>query len=215
MKAQERERARALRQQGLSLKDIVAKLGVSKASVSVWVRDIALTEAQIGVLKGRRPSAEKCRNTRLRQRAERIAAYIREADQEYERLRHDVDFMFGLALYIGEGSKTQEGLLIISNCDCRVIRKAIAFFEKLGVSRDRMRCGIHLHPGLPEDEVLAYWCAKTGFPEHQFQKTVRAVSSASSGKGVGKQPYGTCRVVVGSRRLYHKIMRWMRLVLGE
>src|SRR5262249_1095633 len=148
-------------------------------------------------------------------RAERIASYIREADQEYDRLRYDVDFMFGLALYIGEGSKTQEGLLIVSNCDYRVIRKAIAFFEMLGVSRDRMHCGIHLHPGLSKDDVLRYWYSKTGFHANQFQKTVRAVSSASNGKGIGKQPYGTCRVVVGSRILYHKVMRWMELALEQ
>jgi uncharacterized protein YjcR len=47
MKAQERDRARALRQQGMSLREIVENLGVSKASVSVWVRNIELSDAQI------------------------------------------------------------------------------------------------------------------------------------------------------------------------
>src|SRR5271154_2947044 len=39
-----REKARELRSQGLSYNEIVAQLGVSKGSVSLWVRDIPCPE---------------------------------------------------------------------------------------------------------------------------------------------------------------------------
>jgi IS30 family transposase len=39
-KVVERERARDLRAQAWTINEIVAELGVSKSSVSVWVRDV-------------------------------------------------------------------------------------------------------------------------------------------------------------------------------
>lgn len=47
MKQDKRAEARRLRQeQGLSVNQICKQLGVAKSSVSVWVRDIQLTEEQ-------------------------------------------------------------------------------------------------------------------------------------------------------------------------
>ncbi|MCA9419299.1 MAG: helix-turn-helix domain-containing protein, partial [Candidatus Omnitrophica bacterium] len=40
MKRELREQARQLRQNGISVREISRTLGVSKGSVSVWVRDI-------------------------------------------------------------------------------------------------------------------------------------------------------------------------------
>lgn len=45
MKIIEKEKARALRKQGKSINQIVTEAGLSKASVSEWVRDIVLTKA--------------------------------------------------------------------------------------------------------------------------------------------------------------------------
>ena len=47
MKTNERAKARRLRKDnGMSLKDISIRLGVSKSSVSLWVRDVILTPSQ-------------------------------------------------------------------------------------------------------------------------------------------------------------------------
>lgn len=51
IKRETREHARQLRAQGVSVIQITEQLGVSKGSVSVWVRDIQLTIAQIETLK--------------------------------------------------------------------------------------------------------------------------------------------------------------------
>ena len=44
MKTVEQLRARELRGQGRSVKEIARELDVSQSSVSLWIRDIALTE---------------------------------------------------------------------------------------------------------------------------------------------------------------------------
>jgi transposase len=44
MKALEKNKAISLRRQGHSIKDISKELGVAKSSVSLWVRNVELTE---------------------------------------------------------------------------------------------------------------------------------------------------------------------------
>ena len=50
---QVRNIARGLRQEGCSVKEIAEELGVSKSTVSGWVRDIMLTQAQVDRLKNK------------------------------------------------------------------------------------------------------------------------------------------------------------------
>ncbi|MFN8564338.1 MAG: helix-turn-helix domain-containing protein [Anaerolineae bacterium] len=47
----ERSRARQLRQEGMSVKDIAEQLGVTKSSVSIWVRDVELSGDQKAALR--------------------------------------------------------------------------------------------------------------------------------------------------------------------
>lgn len=215
MKKYERELARKLRSEGVSINDILKQVPVAKSSVSTWVRDIELTEEQIDRIALKHVAArERSIQTKRFKREARIAAYYREADAAYETLSRNVDFMFGLALYIGEGSKKKESVLEITNCDPRVIQKGIQFFQKIGFTQDKLHCKIQLHPHLPEDEVLAYWRQITGLGRPQFGKVIRAVSSARQGKTYNKQLYGTCTIAAYSTKMYYMLMRWMELALS-
>jgi transposase-like protein len=54
MKTEERNEARRLRaEQGASVKELARLLGVSRSSVSLWVRDIELAETQYLALRRR------------------------------------------------------------------------------------------------------------------------------------------------------------------
>lgn len=214
MKKYERELARKLRSEGVSINDILKQVPAAKSSVSTWVRDIELSEEQISRIALKQVAArERSIQTKRAKREARIAAYYREADTEYAILSRDVAFMFGLALYIGEGSKKKESVLEITNCDPRVIQKGILFFQKIGFTKDKLHCKIQLHPHLQEDEVLAYWREITGLGINQFGKVIRAVSSASREKTFNKQLYGTCTISVYSTKKYYMLMKWMELAL--
>jgi transposase len=57
VKTKERELARALRrEEGASINEIARRVGVSKSSVSHWVRDIELSQAQHEELLRRNPA---------------------------------------------------------------------------------------------------------------------------------------------------------------
>jgi transcriptional regulator with XRE-family HTH domain len=89
MKTAEREQARALRAaEGLPIKEIARRLGVSKSSVSCWVRDIELTPEQEDALRtmnpaynrqlsGWREAAARHREERTRFQEERAQARSR------------------------------------------------------------------------------------------------------------------------------------------
>lgn len=217
-KDKEYEQARELRKQGASVREIARLLSVSKSTVSLWVRDIELTEEQITTLNANAraagvPGRERFVRTIQAKRAALIAQYHKAADAEYETLRHGPTFMFGLALYIGEGSKGELSKLIITNWDYRVIAKGIEFFAMLGIARSRMRCKIMLHPMQSVSEAEAFWTEVTGIPLAQFSRTSQAISPSSRGKRGQKWPHGGCQLSVSSVELRHKINRWMERAL--
>ncbi len=218
MKKAEREQARILRKQGYSLGEIRRRLGVAKSSVSVWVRDVELTAEQMERLAeqgsggANKASREKYSQTMRRKREARIAEYYREAEEEWPRLKQDVEFMFGLALYVGEGSKSKFDRVEIANCDVWVIRKSLLFFERIGAARARVGCKIVLHPGLDRQEALAFWQVATGLASQQFH-IYYAATRSSRNQFPHRQPYGTCTVCAHSVVLSYKVHRWVELAL--
>ncbi len=54
-KKDEKREARELRKEGASIKKIASKLNVARSSVSIWVRDIILTDIQKEILKNNIP----------------------------------------------------------------------------------------------------------------------------------------------------------------
>ncbi len=214
MRFEEKQRARELRHQGWSYNDILKEVGVSKSTLSLWLRDIPLTEEQIAALACKfRAGREKFIHKMRVRRDTRWAEYHQEADEEYVLLSRDPEFMFGLALYIGEGSKTQPNGLCLSNCDPRVIQKGLQFFLQIGIPYQSLRCAVHLHPGICIETAEAYWQEVTGLPKTQFHKTSEAISQASSGKKVSLQMYGTCHIKANHTKIRQKLSRWMILAL--
>ncbi len=214
MRFEEKQRARELRRQGWSYNDILKEVGVSKGTLSLWLRDIPLTDEQIAGLQCRQLAGREkfIKNERVR-RDTRWADFHKEAEEEYATFSQDPDFMFGLALYIGEGSKTQQNTLCLSNCDPRVIQKGLKFFLKIGLPYQSLRCAVHLHPGLCVETAERYWQEVTGLPKAQFHKTTEAASRASSGRKVNLQVYGTCHIKANHTKIRQKLSCWMTLAL--
>ena len=216
MKSEEKQRALALRSQGWSYNQILTEVGVSKSSLSLWLRDLPLSKEQIAGLASRVDAGREkfSRNHRFRRNI-RWARFYQKAEEEYTTLSLDPDFMFGLALYVGEGSKFGNNLLCLTNCDPRVIRKGIRFFEKIGIARSSMRVAIQIHPGLSAETAEAFWPEVTGLPPEQFHVTRDVTSRASGNKKGHAQLCGTCQVRACSTELRQKVARWMALALED
>jgi hypothetical protein len=108
-KVKEQEKARALRAQNRTLADIAQILGVSK-SVSLFVRDVPFTPTLR--LRGPHRRPHPAHEAKLRQ----IDQLNREGLERIGALSDEAFFVAGVALYAGEGSKT-DGEVRFSNSD--------------------------------------------------------------------------------------------------
>ncbi len=214
MRMEEKQRARELRVQGWSYNDILKEVGVSKSTLSLWLRDIPLTDEQIAALSDKfRAGREKFIHKMRIRRDDRWAEYHREAEAEYAILSRDPTFMFGLALYIGEGTKSDENAVCLTNCDPRVICKAQEFFLRIGVPYSSLRGAVHLHPGLSAEAAELHWQQVTSLPETQFHRTSLSVSRASAGKKGNTQPCGTFQISATHTKTRQKLSVWMTCAL--
>jgi hypothetical protein len=193
----------------MSMKEIERILGVSRSSVSLWVRDIELTKEQEAALTAQNPSRRYGRNGwaaniergRLRRRRYQLAGRrrAREGDPVYTA---------GCMLYWGEGWKCR-GSVQLSNSDPEVIRFFARFLrECFGVSNDRMRIVCHLFAdhSARQHEIENFWLGVADLPRSSLRKSmVNHYSRASKRKRTNRLPYGTCKLIVHSTEIMQTI----------
>lgn len=178
-KSELRIRAHALRKSGMSIRSIADTLSVSRASASVWCRDVTLTKRQKATLmaaqiraghKGRLIGAEMNR----RKKAENMSKQESIARELIGGLTKRDMLLLGIALYWGEGVKAQGSTAAIVNSDPATILFARDWFEALGLTRDRFRPSIlisEIHRNR-EGRIINFWSKLLGIPRSQFAKVV-------------------------------------------
>lgn len=173
-KLAERQQARQLRRAGLPLAEIAARLGVSKSSVSLWVRDVAF-EPLPRVTRGRRREP----NALQRRRQAEIDRLVEEGRARIGRLSEREFLVAGVALYAGEGSK-RDGSVIFANSDPRMVVLFCSWLRHFfQIDESRLRVRLYLHQGLDLDGAIAFWSEVTGIAASQFSKPYRAVPDPS------------------------------------
>lgn len=175
-KTTEQNQARDLRAQGWTIKEIEDELGVSRSSVSIWVRDVEVDpEVWAERVKTRRNHGwQKRKATFERKRAKRVDAARVEAERVLGRMTDRDLLIAGIALYAGEGSK-RRGEVSFANSDPRMIATFLAFLRThFVIDESRLRVHLYLHEGLDLDAAVAFWSRVTGISWTQFQKPYRA-----------------------------------------
>jgi hypothetical protein len=207
-KTELQEKARVLRAEGRTLADIAEVLGVAKSSVSLWVRNIEIEPIK------RRPSHRSglTHPQRLAKLAE-IEECNRLGVERMGTLSDEAFLAAGVALYAGEGSKT-DGSVVFANTDagmvmlfCEWLRR---FFE---VDESRLRVRVYLHQGLDLDAAERYWSALTGIPRAQFRKPYRAQADPTIRRT--KHEYGCVYVRYACSRTHREILGLVRALLSS
>jgi transcriptional regulator with XRE-family HTH domain len=199
MKSEKRMFAEQLRlEHGLSYSEISRRIGVSKSTLSNWLKHIDLTPEQ---------------ETRIRQRLEAnqsfFVAYAGQINRERFRKARANAFQTGVnvvsklpndaalhelalaMLYLGEGDKTGNRLQIAS-VDPQILRYFLWAVETLyGVSRTQMSFRLHLIKAASplEDRMIDWWaeqlfCSPTQFKRTQFDQRSRHTSITDNYRGV-------------------------------
>jgi transcriptional regulator with XRE-family HTH domain len=167
-KVNEQQRARELRAQSWTLQDIATELGVSKSSVSVWVRDVEFTPNSRRRARRPRPSS-----LHLRKLAE-VERFDRDGTSDMGRLTDREFLLFGVALYLGEGFK-RDGQVSMANTDPEVLRAFVNWLRRFfRVDESRLRVRLYLHDGLDLKAAECFWSHLLDIPCSQFRQPYRA-----------------------------------------
>ena len=204
----EQQQARQLRRAGLPLAEIAATLGVSKSSVSLWVRDVEFAGPVVRPARGRRRDP----NALQRRKQGEIERLLEEGRARVGRLSEREFLIAGVALYAGEGAK-RDGAVKFANSDPRMIAFYCAWLRRFfDIDETRLRVRLYLHQGLDLDASVAHWSALTGIPPSQFQKPYRAAPDPSIRHT--KHVHGCVSIDYSCSATHRSIMGLVRALLG-
>jgi transcriptional regulator with XRE-family HTH domain len=209
-KLAEQNRARDLRALGWTYKEICEELGVSRSSVSLWVRDVEpdrdawVARARANYENGNFGPRPKRPHRQQLEKAAEIARFQEEGRQRIGRLTEQEFLVAGVALYAGEGAKTGHAV-VFANSDPRMILFFVTWLRRFfDVEERRLRMVLYLHQGLDLGAAEVFWSKLTGIPCSQFGKPFRAVPDPSIRRA--KHPMGCPRVAYSSSPTLRSIL---------
>lgn len=209
-----RERARELRVAGRTYDEISEELGVSKSSVSLWVRDLPRPAPRMTPEeKARHMSEARWGPLRLARDQQRRATKAAAQAGVGEVSERDL-FLVGVALYWAEGTKDKsyarrEKVRFI-NSDPAVLSLYLAWLDLLGVERSRLRFTVSIHASADVPAAERYWADHVGGEAAQFCKTaLKHHNPRTARKNVGTDYRGCLTIsVLDGADLYRRIEGW-------
>jgi hypothetical protein len=193
----------------MSIREIALALGVSKNSVSRWVRDVELSYAQRARLAARNPALNpEFNGSKVRARS---ALESRLRQQEVGRAlarRGEPLFVAGCMLYWGEGTKSRNQVMF-TNSDPDMAALFLRFLRTyFDVADDIVRVSCYLFADHAERqrEIERFWLEALGLPDDRLGKSVvNAYSKRSKRLRRNVLPHGTCRIVVSRQAIVQAI----------
>jgi hypothetical protein len=203
-------RARHLRRAGHTYDEIVTQLGVSKSSVSLWVRDLPRPPRKS---HPRHMAEARWAPHRARMRAQRAETKLAAARAIGTMTDREL-FLVGIGLYWAEGSKSKPyrptERVVFVNSDPDMIQVYLAWLDLLGVDRARHSFMIMIHESADVEAAERFWADVTGAPAESFTKTVlKKHNPKTVRKNVGEGYHGCLAVrVLRGADLYRRIEGW-------
>ena len=209
----DKQKAIAMRKKGMSYSQIKEKLGINKSTLSGWLYDMPLSEKRIRELRADSPvRIERYRNTMRIKRENKFANAYQEMSQKIKKLSSRELFLAGLFLYWGEGSKTTNAAIGLTNTNPNMLKFYIKWLDLLGIKRNQLRVHLHLYSDMNIKKQEKYWSEELSIPLSQFRKSYikdTKFSAITYHNGFGQ---GTCSVYVGSEKLHKKVLMGLKYI---
>ncbi|MFI6443359.1 hypothetical protein [Kitasatospora sp. NPDC050543] len=208
-KTEQQAAARRLRGEGRTYDEIQAALGVSKSSISLWVRDMPKPPRRARAYRGKERLAAA-----MARREEHRARTKATARAEVGPLSERDLFVLGVALYWAEGGKDKEydrrERVRFINSDPQVIQLYLRWLRLLGVEQDRWRLRVAIHESADVTSAERYWAQIAGVPTDFLQRaTLKRHNPTTTRKNIGVNHHGCLSVnVLGCADLYRRIEGW-------
>lgn len=213
MKPKLKEQAIALRKEGKSYKEIMELVPVSKSSLSLWLRDVKLTKKQQSRLSSiRGASGGEAKKKIWEEKRQKVM-------DEYDPPLNDPDFVLGLGLYWGEGTKWSRTETVFTNSDVIMMKAFTIWVNKFFAEDfDRFSVDVHHYDVERDGDIKAYWSEMLGIDLSNFIKSQVKVSQSSQKKKGNILPYGTAKVYVrgkGGWKVRVKIQKALECIMSR
>lgn len=211
----DKEQAFELRKNGKTYREIESELGISRSTLSDWLRDVPWSKHLKVVYTKKTWSPEqhkKMHSARMQKLEALYSASEKEAKESYLIYKQDPLFWAGLMVYAGEGDKRSKGLVRISNTEFYLHKIFLMFcYKYLSVSRENIRFCLILYPELNESLCKEIWSNILDIPRGQFHKT-----QVIAGKEKFKRlQYGVGMSIISNTVLKKKMLTWLSLAEDE
>lgn len=223
-KAKDDLRARAveMRLEGKSYREISEALGVSRASCSLWLRDVPLTDEQRAALAARFPSGHGKGGAVIRSPSiERAETLKRRSCGEIGLLGDSALFIGGTLLYWAEGSKAKPWNRNIQvsfiNSDPGLITVFLRWLRLLGVSTDRLTYRVSIHETADVRAATEYWARLVGADPDTFRKPTIKRHNPKTVRHKRGEGYRGCLIirVRSSTDLYWQVEGWYEGIVSS
>ena len=191
----DKEQARTLRAEGKTYTEIKQVLGVGKGTLSAWLADMPLSSEQMKNVRDWNPRRiEHFRETMRKKRETRLQdAYVK-AKKDIGRLTRRDLYIAGLYLYWGEGNKSGQANVGISNTDPSVILAFLDWIKIMDIPREKLYVRLHLYKDMNIQKETQYWSDTLRIPLAQFRKPYIKESLLSGLTYKNGYGHGTCNL---------------------
>ncbi len=190
-----KEKAIELRKQGNSFAFISSKLNIAKSTLSIWLKGINFMPNEAYVNNVLRNTQKLVEIKRVDKMASLRAARLY-ADTSVGKTDKRDNFIFGLGIYLGEGSKSD---IRISNSDPRIIKFSINWFkEHFGLTDSNFRIRLHIYPDKDKTELIEFWSKAVDLSEKYFFDCYVDIRTNKKKDRRGILPYGTAHLSIVS-----------------
>lgn len=208
----DRERARALRLEGKTYKQIRAEIRVSNSTLSLWLRDLPYPKPD------RAAQAAHMHRVRSQRSAEQRVEDKAKAAAEIGHLTDRELFILGVGLYWAEGTKDKAAQrhrrerITFINSDPRMITTFLAWLRLMDVPPERWRFRVSIHESAVVADAEEYWQQVTGAPAaHFLRATIKKHNPLTTRLTTGDDYHGCLVIdVIRSAQLYRWVEGWWR-----
>ncbi|WP_045740064.1 helix-turn-helix domain-containing protein [Actinoplanes rectilineatus] len=219
-----RREAVTLREEGWSINDIAARLGVAKSTAFRWVGHVPL-DPDAERAREKRELAEKRLAGRWdsfrAERDRRQAQVWEEAAREVGELTDREALLVGAIAYWCEGGKSKPWAradrFIFINSDAGLLSVFLRFLQLGGYRLDELNYRVSIHETADAGNAAAWWAERLSIPIERFQKpTIKKHVPQTRRQNVGDDYHGCLTVTAPQGRdLYWRMEGLVKAVVRE
>jgi transposase len=224
--AKDGKRAEAveLREEGWSINDIAARVGVAKSTVFRWAGHVPLDQDSERAQEKRELAKKRIagRWDEFRKDRDRRQEEIwEEAAEEVGALTARDVLMLGAIAYWCEGAKSKpwsrRDRLIFINSDASLIELHLRFLELGGYELDELNFRLSIHETADAEAAADWWAERLGLPRERFRRPTIKKHVPKTRRGNVGEDYRGCLVIDApkSRNLYWRMEGVVKAITRE